>query len=38
MTGYDAVTDPSLANNMGQLWGIYPNDILMLKLNYWFSL
>jgi hypothetical protein len=38
MTGHDAVTDPSLANNMGQLWDIYPNDILMLKLNYWFSL
>jgi hypothetical protein len=37
-TDYDAVTDPSLANNMGQLWDIYPTDILMLKLNYWFSL
>ena len=37
-TGYDAVTDPSLANNMGHLWDIYPTDILMLKLNYWFSL
>ena len=37
-TGYDAVTDPSIANNMGQLWDIYPTDILMLKLNYWFSL
>jgi len=37
-TGYDAVTDPSIANNMGELWDIYPTDILMLKLNYWFSL
>ena len=37
-TGYDSVTDPTIANNIGQLWDIYPTDVLMLKLNYWFSL
>ena len=37
-TGYDSVTDPSIASNFGQLWDIYPTDVLMLKLNYWFSL
>jgi hypothetical protein len=35
---YQTVRISSLANNMGQLWDIYPTDILMWKLNYWFSL
>ncbi|HLN20573.1 MAG TPA: DUF5916 domain-containing protein [Bacteroidales bacterium] len=30
--------DHSLGNNFGNLWDIYPTDILMLKFNYWFSL
>jgi hypothetical protein len=38
MTGHERVTDPSLAQSFGQLWDIFPTDVVMLKLNYWFSL
>jgi len=38
MTGHQSVSDPSLAHNFGQLWDIFPSDVIMLKLNYWFSL
>jgi hypothetical protein len=37
-TGYDEHYDPALAGNFGKLLDIYPTDIFLLKLNYWFSL
>lgn len=37
-TGRDNDPDHSLGKNFGNMWDIYPNDVIMLKLNYWFSL
>lgn len=37
-TGYESITDPSIAEGFRNLWDIFPSDVIMLKLNYWFSL
>lgn len=37
-TGYDEVYNTTLSDNFGKLLDIYPTDMFLLKLNYWFSL
>jgi hypothetical protein len=37
-SGYDAVYNPAPSDNFGLLRDIYPTDVLLLKLNYWFNL
>jgi hypothetical protein len=37
-TGYDEAFNSDLSDNFTQLLDIYPTDVFLLKLNYWFSL
>jgi len=37
-TGYDEAYNPALSENISQLIDIYPTDVFLLKLSYWFNL
>jgi len=37
-SGYENVIDPGLSGGFSDLWQIYPANIVLLKINYWFSL
>ncbi len=37
-TGSSDPTDPRLINSMKQIGNIFPNNIFLIKFNYWFSL
>ncbi len=37
-TGNTADPNASLKESFGQLWDIFPNNIFLIKFNYWFSL
>ena len=37
-TSYENETNPSFAHNFENLWDVYPTNVFLVKLNYWFSL
>ena len=37
-TSYENETNPSFAYNFNNLWDVYPTNVFLVKLNYWFSL
>jgi hypothetical protein len=37
-TGNDAFSDTSLGDSYKQLGKVFPNNIFLIKLSYWFSL
>jgi len=37
-TGYDNITNPSIMENISELRDIYPTNVFLIKLNYWFTL
>ena len=37
-TSYENETNPSFAYNFENLWDVYPTNVFLVKLNYWFSL
>ncbi len=37
-SGYDNIIDPGLTGGFSDLLQIYPTNVLLLKINYWFSL
>ena len=37
-TGRNGMSDASLGESYKQMWDLFPNNIFLIKLNYWFSL
>ncbi len=37
-TSYESETNPSFAQSFDNLWDVYPTNVFLVKLNYWFSL